>query len=416
MTISTPPSSTGQAPAPRQALPDVLHDRAFWTPRASDVLLFILVAMFAGDVAFHLGVIGYVLAVIGFAVPMLWRLKFPDMVALAIIPAHLLQLLLHTGPSAANITVPIMLYTVAAYGHERWRNTWLFAGFAAALMAALNWLWPVGQDMVSATAAFVAMASLAAGSWAVGTAVRSRVQARRSENHALQAERQQHEQAVVLAAAQERQRLAREMHDVVAHSLAVIVVQADGGAYAVGTEGDPEARLATAEKALQTIRTTAQESLVETRRLVGVLRDGQSAMELTPAAGLGDLSGLVDGLVDAGRDVRLEVTGDVGLRSLLSPAMELAIFRIVQEALTNAVKHAGDNAAIRVRIHHAPQGVSLQIRDNGRGAGTTDGLGHGLVGMRERVAAFGGSMAARNHITGGFVIEAFLPTSTGATT
>ena len=179
-------------------------------------------------------------------------------------------------------------------------------------------------------------------------------------------------------------------------------------------DGDPEKRLAVAERALTTIRTTAQESLAETRRLVGVLRDGQ-APELAPAANLGDLQGIIQGLVDAGRDVRLEVTGDVSLRRLLTPAMELAIVRIVQEALTNAVKHAGPDAAVRVRIHHSPAGVSLQIRDNGKGAGVTDGLGHGLVGMRERVAAFGGTMAARNHITGGFVIEAFIPTNPGAT-
>ena len=360
----------------------------------------------------------FLLRLVGIAIPLLWRLKFPDLVALAIIPVHLLQVGFAMGPSLTNIAVPIMLYTVAAYGRERWRNSWLIIGFAAALLAAISWSgmsWhPDVSDMFALAASFTAMASVVAASWAIGSAVRSRSVARDASLHALLAQQQQYQQAMLLTATQERQRLAREMHDVVAHSLAVIVVQADGGAYAAGMDGDPEKRLAVAERALTTIRTTAQESLAETRRLVGVLRDGQ-APELAPAANLGDLQGIIQGLVDAGRDVRLEVTGDVSLRRLLTPAMELAIVRIVQEALTNAVKHAGPDAAVRVRIHHSPAGVSLQIRDNGKGAGVTDGLGHGLVGMRERVAAFGGTMAARNHITGGFVIEAFIPTNPGAT-
>ncbi|QIK72827.1 sensor histidine kinase [Propioniciclava coleopterorum] len=411
MSIST---TSPNAPARPQLRPS---EPAFWFPRPTDLAFFLVVTFFCfADSYLGSTVIG--LYWLGMAVPMLWRLKFPDLVALVIIPAHLIQLVFNFGPTPANVVVPIMLYTVAAYGRERWRSAWLFVGIGAALLAAIGWnAFNSGgsrEAAMSIVTSFAGMASLVAASWAIGTAVRSRTLASESQRHAFAVEQTQHQQAVILAATQERQRLAREMHDVVAHSLAVIVVQADGGAYAAGMETlPPEQRLATAEKALQTIRTTAQESLVETRRLVGVLREGQD-VELAPAASLSDMQGLVDGLTAAGRDVRLEVSGDVGLRRLLSPAMELAIFRIVQEGLTNAVKHAGDDASVRVRIHHAPAGVSVQVRDNGRGAGMSDGLGHGLVGMRERVAAFGGSMNARNHITGGFVIEAFLPTTTGA--
>lgn len=388
-----------------------------WLPRPVDALIFVVVALAAS-----LGYLpdgGHWVLFLGAAVPMLWRRKNPDLIALVIIPAHLIQLFGQFGPSLANVAVLIMLYTVAAYGRERLRDAWLFVGIFAAIMAAVYWasarISSPLDAMTQVLPPAVMLVSLVAASWAIGTVVRTRVLVRTTELRASRVEQQQHEQAIVLAATQERQRLAREMHDVVAHSLAVIVVQADGGAYAATMDGDPEQRLATAARALQTIRTTAQESLVETRRLVGVLREGQGP-ELAPAASLTDLQGLVDGLVAAGRDVRLEVSGDIGLRRLLSPAMELAVFRIVQEALTNAVKHAGDQAAVRVRIHHAPAGISIQIRDNGHGATTSDGLGHGLVGMRERVAAFGGSMNARNHITGGFVIEAFLPTVEGATT
>ncbi|WP_454227459.1 sensor histidine kinase [Propioniciclava flava] len=409
---------TTPLPAPEQTTLPRWRESSFWIPRPTDAMLAALVMFVALDQWYVGGGSWFLLRLVGIAIPLLWRLKFPDLVALAIIPVHLLQVGFAMGPSLTNIAVPIMLYTVAAYGRERWRNSWLIIGFAAALLAAISWSgmsWhPDVSDMFALAASFTAMASLVAASWAIGSAVRSRSVARDASLHALLAQQQQYQQAMLLTATQERQRLAREMHDVVAHSLAVIVVQADGGAYAAGMDGDPEKRLAVAERALTTIRTTAQESLAETRRLVGVLRDGQ-APELAPAANLGDLQGIIQGLVDAGRDVRLEVTGDVRLRRLLTPAMELAIVRIVQEALTNAVKHAGPDAAVRVRIHHSPAGVSLQIRDNGKGAGVTDGLGHGLVGMRERVAAFGGTMAARNHITGGFVIEAFIPTNPGAT-
>ncbi|RXW32245.1 sensor histidine kinase [Propioniciclava flava] len=409
---------TTPLPAPEQTTLPRWRESSFWIPRPTDAMLAALVMFVALDQWYVGGGSWFLLRLVGIAIPLLWRLKFPDLVALAIIPVHLLQVGFAMGPSLTNIAVPIMLYTVAAYGRERWRNSWLIIGFAAALLAAISWSgmsWhPDVSDMFALAASFTAMASLVAASWAIGSAVRSRSVARDASLHALLAQQQQYQQAMLLTATQERQRLAREMHDVVAHSLAVIVVQADGGAYAAGMDGDPEKRLAVAERALTTIRTTAQESLAETRRLVGVLRDGQ-APELSPAANLGDLQGIIQGLVDAGRDVRLEVTGDVSLRRLLTPAMELAIVRIVQEALTNAVKHAGPDAAVRVRIHHSPAGVSLQIRDNGKGAGVTDGLGHGLVGMRERVAAFGGTMAARNHITGGFVIEAFIPTNPGAT-
>lgn len=395
------------------------NETRFWIPRPTDFVFFLLVTSFTLESSSNRGFPVFALFWLGCAVPMLWRLKHPDLVALAIIPAHLLQLALHLGATSVNVVVPIMLYTVAAHGNERWRNRWLFVGIGSALLAAIDWAFIDGyggwrQRGMTILMTFAALASVVAAAWAIGTSVRSRAMARTSQRHAFAVEQAQHQQAVLLAATQERQRLAREMHDVVAHSLAVIVVQADGGSYAAGMETlPPEQRLATAERALRTIRTTAQESLVETRRLVGVLREGQD-VELAPAASLNDLQGLIDGLAVAGRDVKLEVTGDVGLRRLLSPAIELAIFRIVQEALTNAVKHAGDGAAIRVRIHHAAAGVSIQVRDNGHGAGLSDGLGHGLVGMRERVAAFGGSMNARNHITGGFVIEAFLPTERGA--
>lgn len=355
-----------------------------------------------------------------YVVPLLWRRVDPDVVALALIPAHLIQLVVTSEPVVGNIVVPIMMFTVAAYGRLHRRTAWLVFGGVASVLAAGDWLlWgtefnPAGQLTAASTVGFlfaaVALSSIVAAAWALGAFVRARNDAAASRVDAALATQAQHAQAVVLAASQERQRLAREMHDVVAHSLAVIVVQADGGAYAAAMDGDPAVRLATAERALATIRSTAQDALGETRRLVGVLRSDQGT-ELAPAASLDDLTDLIASLADAGRDVTLQQTGDPAQSRALSPGLQLAVYRIVQEALTNTVKHAGDGVRVLVHVHHAPDGISLEVRDDGRGAGPTDGLGHGLVGMHERASAFGGTLSAHDHPEGGYVVRAHLPAS-----
>lgn len=338
-----------------------------------------------------------------YVIPVLWRRTDPDWSALALIPAHLIQLALTPAPNPANVTVPLALYTVAAYGRRRWRLWWLGFGLAAAVAASLSW---------GSLTTLVTLVLIVTASWAAGAYAGARRDAQVATLGVAQAQQVQHDQAAQLAATHERQRLAREMHDIVAHGLAVIVVQADGGAYAASAEGPLEQRLAAAERALATIRTTAHKALDETRRLVGVLRSDQP-IELAPTAGLGDLFSLVQGLSTAGRDVRMRVTGDVALRRDLSPTLELTVYRIVQEALTNTVKHAGDGAAVLVHLHHAPGLLSVSVRDTGCGAGAGDGRGHGLVGMTERVGALGGTLSAHNHPDGGFVVTAHLPTPQG---
>lgn len=396
---------------------------------AAFVALLVVIAPGLGVVTQGSPLVDLLLMVWGamYVVPLLWRRVDADLATLALVPAHLVQLALTNVPSAGNITVPLMMFTVAAYGRIKYRLWWLAFGGFTALAASVDWTFgsaaeraqqgiqpePFSALVLMALIGFVGLASVVSASWAVGAFARARNEARAASLDALTAQSLQHQQAVELAATQERQRLAREMHDVVAHSLAVIVVQADGGAYAATMEGDPTTRLATAERALATIRATASDALTETRRLVGVLRSDQGT-ELAPAAGLGDIFGLVQGLAEAGRDVRMQVTGEPELRQHLSPGLELAVFRIVQEALTNAVKHAGDDASVLVHLHHAPTELVVRVRDTGVGMGTTDGLGHGLVGMRERVSAFGGTLSAQDHPDGGFVVTAHIPTPPGA--
>ncbi len=200
-------------------------------------------------------------------------------------------------------------------------------------------------------------------------------------------------------AARERVRIARELHDVVAHGMSVITVQAAYGRLVVHT--DP----ARAGDVLAAIETTGRQSLVELRRLLGVLRaGGPGPVDGEPAPGLADLPRLARRTAQAG--VRVDVSVD-GEATSLDPGLELSAYRIVQEALTNVVKHAGTDSA-RVTVEHRPDAIALDIVDRGRG-GDVRAEGHGLTGMRERAALYGGTLLAGPLPDGGFRVSATLP-------
>ncbi len=227
--------------------------------------------------------------------------------------------------------------------------------------------------------------------WTVGVAVRQhrlydealvRQEARRAEERT----------------AQERARIARELHDVVAHGMSVITVQAAYGRLVVQTE--PVA----AAGALAAIETTGRQSLAELRRLLGVLRTGESGpVQDEPMPGLADLPQLAEHTARAGVLVDVSVKGEAGT---LGPGLELSAYRIVQEALTNVVKHSGTDAA-RVTVEHRPDAVVLDIVDRGRG-GEIRAEGHGIAGMRERAALYGGTLMAGPLPEGGFKVSATL--------
>ncbi|MDO5630100.1 MAG: sensor histidine kinase, partial [Mobilicoccus sp.] len=211
---------------------------------------------------------------------------------------------------------------------------------------------------------------------------------------------------------EERSRIAREMHDVVAHSLSVVVVQSDGAGYALRMASDSDdpavlrAALAGASTTLDTIGLTARDSLAETRRLVGVLRQGDEA-EYAPAAGVDSLDDLLAPLRAAGREVEVVVSGVI---RPLPPAPDLAVYRVVQESLTNVIKHAGDSATTTVTLDYRDEALVVTVRDDGAGVGMPlSAQGFGLVGMRERVAAVQGAVWAGPAPGGGFVVEATIP-------
>jgi signal transduction histidine kinase len=236
-------------------------------------------------------------------------------------------------------------------------------------------------------------------SWLAGFAVRERaVKAEAAEERATAAERER-DAAARIAVAEERTRIARELHDVVAHAVSVMVLQTGAVRHKLPA-ADVEDR-----DALEGVEQAGRTALVEMRRLLAAMRTDEEGAELAPQPGLNGLDSLADDVGRAGLPVRLHVDGEP---FPLPRAIDLSAYRIVQEGLTNALKHArASNADVTVR--YRPEEVQLEVRDDGIGSATSDGLGHGLVGMRERVKIYGGEMTAGTANGGGFVLSARLP-------
>ena len=242
--------------------------------------------------------------------------------------------------------------------------------------------------------------------WTVGVTVRTRrayVAALEARAELLEREREDNAR---LAVALERGRIAREMHDVVAHNVSVVVVQAAAAERLVET--DPER----ARQAMRDVATTGRQALTEMRRLLGVLRDGDAPDDLGPQPGIAELRALASTVEDAGMKVELSVQGE---ERPLPASAALSVYRIVQEALTNSLRHAGP-ARARVILRYLPDALEVQVSDNGSG-GTSpvEHDGHGLIGMRERVALFGGELTAGPRPEGGYAVVARIPTSGSGT-
>ncbi|NYE36047.1 signal transduction histidine kinase [Nocardioides cavernae] len=335
------------------------------------------------------------------ALPLLWRRSRPWPAFLAVALASALQAAAYDQPTVGQLAFPVAVYSVA-----RWSPRWqgiaaLLVGYAGALVAAARWMYGLGAGEVTAANLVpytVTIGAIVTAAWALGFAAQSREKYVASlVARAEQAERMA-EREVELAARDERSRIAREMHDVVAHGLSVIVVQADGARYAAAK--DPDVAVGT----LETISSTGRAALTEMRRLLGLLRDGDTGV--APQPGLADVRHLVDEARAAGTRVEADlpepapdVPGGVGL----------AAYRIVQESLTNVRKHAGPEARVSVRVRVGRE-VEVEVRDDGRGAAAhSDGRGLGLAGMRERAAVHGGALDAGPVTGGGFAVSARLP-------
>jgi signal transduction histidine kinase len=235
--------------------------------------------------------------------------------------------------------------------------------------------------------------------WLGGFAVRERAeQAEAAEQRATQAELER-AAAARIAVAEERARIVRELHDIVAHAVSVMVLQVGAVRHRL-----PDA-LGEDRDALMGVEQAGRTALAEMRRLVGAMRHNGDGLELAPQPGLDGLDALVEEVGRSGLPVRLHVDGEP---FPLPRAIDLSAYRIVQEGLTNALKHAHAGHA-DVTVRYGAESVQLEVRDDGKGGGTSDGLGHGLVGIRERVKIFGGEMTAGTAPAGGFVVSARLP-------
>jgi signal transduction histidine kinase len=246
------------------------------------------------------------------------------------------------------------------------------------------------------------------GPWAAGLAIRlrrDREQVLSARN--LQLQQDQEEQARVAVAA-ERSRIARELHDVVSHAISLTVLQARGARKMLGSDE------AAVRRSLDAIEHTNTQALGDMRRLLSLLRDteedsqhiGQDVSTTAPQPSLARLEPLVEQLRASGLPVDLEVSGD---REQVPPGVDLSAYRIIQEALTNVIKHAGPAATARVDVVCGPEQLAILVADDGLASGNGHGRGHGLLGIRERVAVVGGNVEAGPDESGGFVVRARLP-------
>ncbi|MEO3809738.1 sensor histidine kinase [Sphaerisporangium sp. B11E5] len=347
-----------------------------------------------------LGIPGYVLLSAALLVPLIWRRARPVQMFAVIALVCFGQWLAGVQPIPANLAVFVAMYGVAARCALRWA---VAAGAVVELgliLALVRWEVAVQPIAVISGSFFVL------SPWIAGIYANTRRRYLESlEERAERAERERDQQARIATAA-ERARIARELHDVVAHNVSVMIVQADGAGFAIGT--DPEQ----ARQALQTISRTGRQALAEMRRLVGMLRQDGQEEDYAPQPGVAQLDDLVAQVRRSGMAVEFSVGGTP---IDLPEGEQLVIYRVVQEALTNTLKHGGPGARARVEMTYSGREVLLQVTDDGRGAAAPRSIdGHGLIGMRERVAMYDGSVRASPVPGGGFQVNVRLPVSRAA--
>ncbi len=327
--------------------------------------------------------------------PLAWRRRAPLAVLCVAGAAALLEgALLANFPSFQPfVALIVAVYSVAA--HSDRRRAIIGAGLAAVILVPGTLLKALTGERSVDLGAFVVFAA----AWIVGRALRRwRLEAGELGRRADRLEREREQRARV-AVAEERTRIARELHDIVAHAVSIVVIQAQGAQRALEGEQKP------VREALDSIEWTGRQALVEMRRLLGVLRRGDEELALAPQPSLRHLPALVEHVREAGLPVELRVDGDP---APLPPGVDVSAYRIVQEALTNTLKHAGP-AHARVVVRYAVDQLELDISDDGQRRGRKGRHGHGLVGIGERVAVVGGSFESGRQASGGFRVRARLP-------
>ena len=324
------------------------------------------------------------------AVLLVGRRRYPLEVFAAIVGVYVLEFAVVGSPEGFGVAVPPM---IAAYSVARWerrRPAW----WGLVLIVVLGVAW-IGFDPVSATN--VAAALVWWSPWVIAWLLGSwlRVLSQNAEQRRLR-----REERAVSAVTEERNRIARELHDVIGHSVSIMTVQTSAVRRRLREDQVVE------REALETVESTGRQALAEMRRMVGVLREDGEVDAREPAPGMDQLSRLVEQFRSAGLPVEVSITGDA---QPLAPGLDLTAYRLVQEGLTNSLRHAVSPSRAEVTIGYTPEHLELMIRDDG---GHLDGpaeAGHGLLGLRERVSVYGGDLVARPRPEGGFELLATLP-------
>ena len=346
-----------------------------------------------------------ILITLALVIPLIFRRDHPVAAfAIAVIVGGL-QVLLGIHVNMIDVVIVILLYTLAAYCPRRVSVTGLAVSLIGSAVAVARWAPPylvLAHWIVLGSVAFAGSSLIA---WVLGDSVRYRRGYYASlEDRAARLERERDAQAQIAAAA-ERARIARELHDVIAHNVSVMVVQADGASYAL--DSSPER----ARQALGAIASTGRQALAEMRRMLGVLRSDDGETGVVPLPGIGQLGELLEQTRASGLAVSFTVQG---VPAPLPGGLALAAYRIIQESLTNTRKHGGPRASAQVLLRYCEDELMLEITDDGYGVTHEDGAGHGLTGMRERVALYNGTLHTGPLPGGGYQVTARLPVVRGA--
>jgi signal transduction histidine kinase len=336
------------------------------------------------------------------SVPLAVRRRWPVPVFFVVLAASVAYGMF--GPQVSTITgATYALYTVAVQADRTWSLLALAAVEIGTVVTGKEGgigvyvTHPTAGRGSTLNAAFTALVQLTV--WIAADSIRRR----RAYSADLR------ERSLREALSGQRLQIARELHDIVAHAMSVVAVQAGVGSHLIATRPDEAA------KSLRAIETTARAALSETRSLLGVMRDDDYDLASRfPVPGLDNLQALVQRVTDAGQPVTLRVEGQP---RALPQSLELLVYRVIQEALTNVVRHAAPPVKATVVIRYDDDGgVVVEVTDDGHGSGNkrSDGGGHGLAGMRERVCMLGGELSAGPCATGGYRVVARLPAQAGA--
>ena len=339
------------------------------------------------------------LLIILMTLPLALRRVYPTPVFIAILGAWVIDRGLDYPDTPATIAVGVVFYTIGAELSRK--GSFRVGGISALVIIGWTTVGLITLESVS-TANLVTTIIFTLTLLLLGREVHER--RRRIQELTVRAERAERdrEEKARRAVADERARIARELHDVVAHQVTVMTVQAEG-ARRVADGSDPRV-----VEALETIRDAGHSALAEMRRTVGLLRAPEEEAETEPIPRLSDINHLVSQIRAAGVPVDLEISGNV---RPLAEGTELSAYRIVQESLTNSVRHGGPDVAASVTIRYDDDRLDVRVLDDGRGAAADpgDGDGHGIVGMRERIAVLGGEFSAKPNDGGGYQVHAVIP-------